>query len=128
VAIQYLCGRRPQWNADAAIGNTLVSSSMIDLVAESIGRQRIDHREKLSEAPGNGASVGGVKIVAEHAWFAARPSGTEEANKICADSFLRAEQIRQMQMQMQMQAEARTWMRLSAAERSIARKPVLNVS
>jgi hypothetical protein len=51
VAIQYLYSHRQQWNADAAIGTTLVSSSMIDLVAGSIGRRRIDHREKLSKAP-----------------------------------------------------------------------------
>ena len=42
---------------------------------------------KLSEAPGNGAAVGGVKVVTEKAWFAARPSGTEDVYKIYAESF-----------------------------------------
>ena len=42
---------------------------------------------KLSHAPGNGAPVGGVKVVTEHAWFAARPSGTEDVYKIYAESF-----------------------------------------
>ncbi len=42
---------------------------------------------KLSEAPGNGAKIGGVKVVTENAWFAARPSGTEDVYKIYAESF-----------------------------------------
>jgi phosphoglucomutase len=206
VAIQYLYSHRPQWSADAAIGKTLVSSSMIDLVADSIGRrlwevpvgfkwfvpglvdgsvafggeesagasflrkdgtvwttdkdgillallaseiiavtgkspsalyteltekygspvyERVDAAAtkaqkaalgklngsditatelagepiiaKLSEAPGNGAAVGGVKVVTEHAWFAARPSGTEDVYKIYAESFLGAEHLKQVQ-------------------------------
>jgi len=206
VAIQYLYSHRPQWNAEAAIGKTLVSSSMIDLVADSIGRrlwevpvgfkwfvpglvdgsvafggeesagasflrkdgtvwttdkdgillallaseiiavtgktpsqlytelteqygspvyQRIDAAASkvqktalgklngaaitatelagelilatLSEAPGNGAAVGGVKVVTKHAWFAARPSGTEDVYKIYAESFLGAEHLTQVQ-------------------------------
>ena len=211
VAIQYLYSHRPQWSADAAIGKTLVSSSMIDLVAESMGRplwevpvgfkwfvpglvdgsvafggeesagasflrkdgtvwttdkdgillallaseiiavtgkspstlyseltekygapvyERVDAAAskaqkaalgklngdaiaatelagepiiaKLSEAPGNGAAVGGVKVVTEHAWFAARPSGTEDVYKIYAESFLGPEHLAQVQ------AEAKT--------------------
>ena len=211
VAIQYLYSHRPQWSADAAIGKTLVSSSMIDLVADSIGRrlwevpvgfkwfvpglvdgsvafggeesagasflrkdgtvwttdkdgillallaseiiavtgkspsrlyaeliekygspvyERVDAVAskaqkaalgklnggaitatelagepiigKLSEAPGNGAAVGGVKVVTEHAWFAARPSGTEDVYKIYAESFLGQEHLAQVQ------AEAKT--------------------
>jgi phosphoglucomutase len=211
VAIQYLYSHRPQWSPDAAIGKTLVSSSMIDLVAESIGRslwevpvgfkwfvpglvdgsvafggeesagasflrkdgtvwttdkdgillallaseiiavtgkspsrlyaeltekygapvyERVDAAAskaqkaalgrlngsaitatelagepilaKLSEAPGNGAAVGGVKVVTEHAWFAARPSGTEDVYKIYAESVLGAEHLTRVQ------AEAKT--------------------
>ena len=41
----------------------------------------------LSHAPGNGAAIGGVKVIAESAWFAARPSGTEDIYKIYAESF-----------------------------------------
>ena len=44
-------------------------------------------REVLTEAPGNGAPLGGVKVVAESAWFAARPSGTEDVYKVYAESF-----------------------------------------
>src|SRR5215208_3424954 len=41
---------------------------------------------KLTAAPGNGASLGGLKVVAEHGWFAARPSGTEDVYKVYAES------------------------------------------
>ncbi|HLV79768.1 MAG TPA: phosphoglucomutase (alpha-D-glucose-1,6-bisphosphate-dependent) [Chthonomonadaceae bacterium] len=43
---------------------------------------------KLTKAPGNGAEIGGLKVVAENGWFAARPSGTEDVYKIYAESFL----------------------------------------
>ncbi|MFJ6112539.1 phosphoglucomutase (alpha-D-glucose-1,6-bisphosphate-dependent) [Agrococcus sediminis] len=206
VAIEYLYAHRPHWRADAAIGKTLVSSSMIDRVAESLGRrlwevpvgfkwfvpglvdgsvgfggeesagasflqmdgtvwttdkdgillcllaseiravtgkspsqlygelterfgapvyERVDapaSREqkarlgkltgdavaatelagdpivaKLTEAPGNGAAIGGLKVVTERAWFAARPSGTEDVYKIYAESFAGEEHLRQVQ-------------------------------
>jgi len=42
---------------------------------------------KLTHAPGNGAPIGGLKVVTENGWFAARPSGTEELYKIYAESF-----------------------------------------
>jgi phosphoglucomutase len=44
-------------------------------------------RAKLTAAPGNGAPIGGLKVVAESGWFAARPSGTENIYKIYAESF-----------------------------------------
>ncbi len=206
VAIQYLYTHRPQWAEDAAIGKTLVSSTMIDRVSESLGRrlwevpvgfkwfvpglingsvafggeesagasflrmdgsawttdkdgiilallaseilavtgktpsqlyaelteqfgspvyERVDAPAtktqkaalgkltgeaitatelagetiiaRLSEAPGNSAAVGGVKVVTENAWFAARPSGTEDVYKIYAESFLGEEHLRKVQ-------------------------------
>lgn len=206
VAIEYLYTHRPDWPADAAIGKTLVSSSMIDRVAESLGRtlvevpvgfkwfvpglidgsvgfggeesagasflrkdgtvwttdkdgillcllaseiravtgkspsqlyaqlverfgdpayERTDAAAsaaqkaalgrldgdaisatelagepivaKLSSAPGNGAAVGGVKVATEHAWFAARPSGTEDVYKIYAESFKGPEHLAEVQ-------------------------------
>ena len=211
VAIQYLYTHRPNWRADAAIGKTLVSSSMIDRVAAHLGRrlwevpvgfkwfvqglvdgsvgfggeesagasflrmdgtawttdkdgillallaseilavtgktpsqlyaelveqfgdpayERVDAAAskeqkarlgklsgaaitatelagdpitaKLSEAPGNGAAVGGVKVMTEFAWFAARPSGTEDVYKIYAESFKGPEHLKLVQ------AEAKT--------------------
>ncbi|MET3636703.1 MULTISPECIES: phosphoglucomutase (alpha-D-glucose-1,6-bisphosphate-dependent) [Curtobacterium] len=206
VAIEYLYAHRPDWRDDAAIGKTLVSSSIIDRVAESLGRrlwevpvgfkwfvpglidgsvafggeesagasflrkdgtawttdkdgiilallaseitavtgktpsqlytelterfgdpvyQRVDAAAskeqkarlskldgdaitadtlagdpitaKLSKAPGNDAAVGGVKVVTDKAWFAARPSGTEDVYKIYAESFVGQEHLEQVQ-------------------------------
>ena len=196
VAIRYLLTHRPAWSASAAVGKTLVSSSMIDRVVASLGRRlsevpvgfkwfapglfdgsccfggeesagasflrrdgtvwttdkdglilnllaaeitaktgkdpgehyreltaafgaplytRIDAAAtpeekaklgmltpesvrastlagepiaaRLTHAPGNGAAIGGLKVVAENGWFAARPSGTENVYKIYAESF-----------------------------------------
>ena len=215
VAIQYLYTHRPQWSEDAAIGKTLVSSTMIDRVAESLGRrlwevpvgfkwfvsglidgsvafggeesagasflrmdgtawttdkdgiilalvaseilavtgktpsqlyaeltekfgapvyERVDAAAtkaqkaalgkitgaaitatelagepilaRLSEAPGNGAAVGGVKVVTENAWFAARPSGTEDVYKIYAESFKGTEHLRQVQAEAKLIVDA----------------------
>ncbi len=50
----------------------------------------------LTHAPGNGAPIGGLKVVTENGWFAARPSGTEPINKIYAESFRGAEHLRQI--------------------------------
>jgi phosphoglucomutase len=206
VAIDYLYRTRTGWREDAAVGKTLVSSSIIDRVAESLGRRlwevpvgfkwfvpglidgsvgfggeesagasflRLDgsvwttdkdgillallaseilavtgktpsqlYREltekfgdpvyervdapaspaekaalgkldgdaitatelagepitaKLSRAPGNDAALGGVKVETEKAWFAARPSGTENVYKIYAESFAGADNLREVQ-------------------------------
>jgi phosphoglucomutase len=206
VAIHYLYTHRPLWSADAAVGKTLVSSSMIDHVAASLGRRlwevpvgfkwfvpglidgsvafggeesagasflrkdgtawttdkdgillallaseiqavtgkspsrlyaelvaefgdpayaRVDAAAskeqkarlgklngsaiaattlagqpitaKLSEAPGNGAPIGGVKVTTARSWFAARPSGTEDVYKIYAESFDGADQLAEVQ-------------------------------
>ena len=52
---------------------------------------------KMTEAPGNGASIGGLKVVTENAWFAARPSGTEDVYEIYAESFKGSEHLAQVQ-------------------------------
>ena len=215
VAIQYLYTHREGWSADAAIGKTLVSSSMIDRVAESLGRrlwevpvgfkwfvpglidgsvafggeesagasflkkdgtawttdkdgiilallaseiravtgkspselyaelvtkfgdpayERVDAvatkaqkaqlakldgaaitadelagdviLARLSEAPGNGAAVGGVKVVTARAWFAARPSGTEDVYKIYTESFAGPEHLKQVQAEAKLIVDA----------------------
>ncbi|WP_061961382.1 phosphoglucomutase (alpha-D-glucose-1,6-bisphosphate-dependent) [Demequina flava] len=51
---------------------------------------------KLTEAPGNGAAIGGLKVTTADAWFAARPSGTEDVYKIYAESFVSAEHLEQV--------------------------------
>ena len=50
-------------------------------------------RDVLTHAPGNDAPIGGVKVVAASAWFAARPSGTEDVYKVYAESFLGDEHL-----------------------------------
>jgi len=50
----------------------------------------------LTSAPSNGAALGGVKVVTEHAWFAARPSGTEDVYKVYAESFRGTEHLEQV--------------------------------
>lgn len=208
VAIDYLFQNRPGWGAEVAIGKTLVSSSLIDRVAERLGRKLVEvpvgfkwfvdgladgslgfggeesagasflrmdgsawstdkdgillcllaaeitattgetpsqrHAKlvaelgassyarvdapatpeqkavlkKLSasdvtattlagdpitgtftEAPGNGAAIGGLKVTTDNAWFAARPSGTEDVYKIYAESFKGDEHLAQVQQQ-----------------------------
>ncbi len=56
-----------------------------DVSATSLAGDEIT--AKLTSAPGNGAAIGGLKVTTEHAWFAARPSGTEDVYKIYAESF-----------------------------------------
>ncbi len=51
----------------------------------------------LTEAPGNGAALGGIKVATDNAWFAARPSGTEDVYKIYAESFLGPEHLTRVQ-------------------------------
>ncbi|WP_344819099.1 phosphoglucomutase (alpha-D-glucose-1,6-bisphosphate-dependent) [Microbacterium soli] len=206
VAIDYLFSHRPAWPQDAAIGKTLVSSMIIDRVAESLGRRLLEvpvgfkwfvpglldgsvafggeesagasflrkdgtvwstdkdgillcllaaeiiavtgktpserYREleqefgasayqrvdapatpeqkatlgrlspdavtatelagepitaRLSHAPGNGAAIGGLKVQTEHAWFAARPSGTEDVYKLYAESLRGPAHLAQVQ-------------------------------
>ena len=61
---------------------------------ELAGEQIVD---KLTEAPGNGAKIGGLKVTTESAWFAARPSGTEDVYKIYAESFRGPEHLAEVQ-------------------------------
>jgi phosphoglucomutase len=56
---------------------------------------------KLTRAPGNDAPIGGLKVVTENGWFAARPSGTEEIYKLYAESFKGAEHLRRIQEEAQ---------------------------
>ena len=53
----------------------------------------------LTRAPGNGAAIGGLKVVTADGWFAARPSGTEDIYKIYAESFLGREHLAALQIE-----------------------------
>ncbi|MDU0111718.1 phosphoglucomutase (alpha-D-glucose-1,6-bisphosphate-dependent) [Psychrosphaera aquimarina] len=57
-----------------------------DITSTELAGEKIE--AILTEAPGNGASIGGLKVVTENGWFAARPSGTENIYKIYMESFL----------------------------------------
>ena len=69
-------------SADAVTATTLAGEPILD---------------RLVAAPGNGAGIGGLKVVTESAWFAARPSGTEDVYKIYAESFLGPDHLSQVQ-------------------------------
>jgi phosphoglucomutase len=58
-------------------------------------------RATLTAAPGNGQSFGGIKVIADNGWFAARPSGTEDVYKIYAESFRSQAHLRQIQSEAQ---------------------------
>lgn len=67
-----------------------------NLNAESVSARTLAGEEiidKLTHAPGNGAAIGGLKVISENAWFAARPSGTEDIYKIYAESFIGDEHL-----------------------------------
>ncbi len=65
---------------------------------ELAGEKIID---KLTAAPGNGSAIGGLKVVTENGWFAARPSGTEDVYKIYAESFKGSEHLKLIQKEAQ---------------------------
>ncbi|SMF17169.1 phosphoglucomutase [Alteromonadaceae bacterium Bs31] len=65
--------------------NILKALSPEAIKAETLAGEAI--QQKLTHAPGNGAAIGGLKVLSENGWFAARPSGTEEIYKIYAESF-----------------------------------------
>jgi phosphoglucomutase len=69
--------------------------SAADVTATELAGEPIT--AKLTEAPGNGAKIGGLKVTTENAWFAARPSGTEDVYKIYAESFKGEEHLKLVQ-------------------------------
>jgi phosphoglucomutase len=76
---------RTQAPATLAQKAVLKGLSPEDIGGTELAGSPITHR--LTRAPGNDASIGGLKVVSENGWFAARPSGTEEIYKIYAESF-----------------------------------------
>ena len=65
------------------------------VTAKTLAGERIE--AMLTTAPGNGAAIGGLKVVTANGWFAARPSGTEDVYKLYAESFLGREHLRRIQ-------------------------------
>ena len=71
--------------ANAAQKARLAKLSAKQINSTELAGEKID--SVLDHAPGNGAAIGGIKVIAGHGWFAARPSGTEDIYKIYAESF-----------------------------------------
>jgi phosphoglucomutase len=73
----------------------LASLSPSDVTANELAGESIE--QILTTAPGNGEAIGGLKVVTKNAWFAARPSGTEDVYKIYAESFLGPDHLEAVQ-------------------------------
>ncbi|ABE41014.1 phosphoglucomutase, alpha-D-glucose phosphate-specific [Rhodopseudomonas palustris BisB5] len=74
------------------------------LTAEKLGIKELAGEPStatLTNAPGNGQPIGGVKVTTANGWFAARPSGTEDVYKIYAESFVSAEHLKRIQQEAQ---------------------------
>ncbi|WP_432510016.1 phosphoglucomutase (alpha-D-glucose-1,6-bisphosphate-dependent) [Kineococcus sp. SYSU DK001] len=101
-----LIGRfgRPQYVRSDAAATREQKATLSKLSADQVGATELAGEPitaKLTEAPGNGAAIGGLKVVTENAWFAARPSGTEDVYKIYAESFKGADHLRHVQHEAQ---------------------------
>ncbi|HEY5190686.1 MAG TPA: hypothetical protein VII77_01770, partial [Candidatus Deferrimicrobium sp.] len=83
---------KAQKAALSAMSPSLVTAKM--LAGERIAAM-------LTNAPGNGAAIGGLKVATANGWFAARPSGTEDVYKLYAESFLGADHLRKIQEEAQ---------------------------
>nr|MDT0250650.1 phosphoglucomutase (alpha-D-glucose-1,6-bisphosphate-dependent) [Endozoicomonas sp.] len=85
--------------ANDAQKKVLSALSPEQVTAEKLAGDPITAR--LTHAPGNGAAIGGLKVVTDRGWFAARPSGTEAVYKIYAESFEGKEHLSQLQSEAQ---------------------------
>lgn len=78
----------------------LQALSPADLALDELAGEAV--RTTLTTAPGNGQPFGGIKVITENGWFAARPSGTEDVYKIYAESFCSPAHLRQIQKEAQL--------------------------
>ncbi len=85
--------------ADAQQRAALSRLSKNDIAASHLAGEKI--LNILTSAPGDGNAIGGIKVVAENGWFAARPSGTEDIYKIYAESFRGPEHLARIQQDAQ---------------------------
>jgi phosphoglucomutase len=89
----------PVYDRVEAPATTQQKSMLSQLSSEQISSKELAGekiKEILTCAPGNGAAIGGVKVIAESGWFAARPSGTEDIYKIYAESFRGEDHLRRI--------------------------------
>jgi phosphoglucomutase len=90
----------PFYDRTDAKANTQQKAILAKLSKESIQSSTLAGERIqtiLTHAPGDGQPIGGVKVMAENGWFAARPSGTEEIYKIYAESFRSQEHLEQIE-------------------------------
>ncbi|MCC5842895.1 MAG: alpha-D-glucose phosphate-specific phosphoglucomutase [Verrucomicrobia bacterium] len=80
------CYGRKDAPADAPMRKKLASLSPEDFKADTLAGEPV--LKALTRAPGNNAAIGGLKVITQNGWFAARPSGTEDIYKIYAESFI----------------------------------------
>jgi phosphoglucomutase len=73
--------------------------SPTDIHVNEVAGEKV--QQILTTAPGDGNPIGGIKVIAENGWFAARPSGTEEIYKIYAESFLGQDHLRRIEEEAQ---------------------------
>jgi phosphoglucomutase len=85
--------------ANAEQRAALAKLSSKDIAETELAGEKI--QQVLTIAPGDGNPIGGVKVISENGWFAARPSGTEDIYKIYAESFLSQEHLRRIQEEAQ---------------------------
>nr|WP_308423430.1 phosphoglucomutase (alpha-D-glucose-1,6-bisphosphate-dependent) [Ornithinimicrobium pekingense] len=90
--------------ADRAAKDKLKKLTASDVTADTVAGEAVT--AVLTEAPGNGASIGGLKVTTKSAWFAARPSGTEDVYKIYAESFRGPEHLARVQAEAQQLVDA----------------------
>ncbi len=90
---------KPYYGRVEAVANlaqkaVLTSLSTADISATTLAGEKI--QQILTHAPANNAAIGGLKVVSENGWFAARPSGTEDIYKIYAESFIDEDHLAQI--------------------------------
>jgi phosphoglucomutase len=79
--------------------SALARLSPADIKVSEVGGEKV--QQILTAAPGDGKPIGGIKVITENGWFAARPSGTEDIYKIYAESFLGQDHLRRIQEEAQ---------------------------
>ncbi len=95
---------QPAYERTDAPANAAQKAVLANLSPESVRTSELAGERitaVLTTAPGDGNSIGGVKVISENGWFAARPSGTEDVYKIYAESFRGKEHLRQIQREAQ---------------------------
>lgn len=85
--------------ANAEQRAALAKLSPEDITAKELAGEKI--QKILTNAPGDGNAIGGIKVIAESGWFAARPSGTEDVYKIYAESFRGQDHLKKIQQEAQ---------------------------